>query len=82
MSFHDDSSGWAAKYPLTTNHPLSGSIAFLVDRAARAGTAIATKHYAQRLMSASLDRRLTISNLEAALARAAVERGVPVIELG
>lgn len=59
-------------------HPLAGSIEFIVDRSLRDGTTIAVKRVAERLMSASLDRRVTVANVEAEISRIAWSRGATV----
>jgi hypothetical protein len=76
--FSDNPQAIAPRYPLQAMHPLAGSIDFIVDRSIRDGTAIAIKPVAERLMSASLDRRLTVANLEAEISRVALGRGARI----
>lgn len=81
MSLYENRQDFVSKYPPKSGHPLEGSIAFIVDRAWRDDTPVFVKHVAQRLMSVSLDRRVTLANLEAEITRVAVQRGAAV-ELG
>lgn len=64
----------AATHALT-HHPLAGCIAFIVDRAIREGTSVAVTRYAERLIAATPDGRITLADLKAEMRRVAVFRG-------
>jgi hypothetical protein len=78
MAFRSNFQSILSRRHPPSGHPLEGSIAFIVERALRDGTSVSLKHHAQSLLSASLDRRLTLANLEAEISRVAVDRGATV----